>query len=414
MVRQALPELGRKNYGKLTAGETRELWVRIISQQMGIGLEDAEMLMKRSNNLPVWEIADKYDERTYLLPDENHLSAHVRENKIYPRFNANASLLSGLSRDYHGPRGPRPVFASLENIARVSFGVPSRVSYWRKSIGRNWGPLGKQLVDLKLSASNPDSAPKGVRFEYDDIRRGVYIAPSMDNETAGALGIIFSDGSVSGSTLRLTGGSKDAKFYSDVVIPTMDRAFNMLQDDLYDYTQPSGFSGDDYIFFRLGYSSIALTTYLRSQFYFRQSEEERRAKGLPERMKSKNFAPYRRTFLKHFLAAASGTNVSESIGSIGVIVPDVSRPLLEDVGELVEDSVEKHSIALLGMKGSDSYRLSISTVPTLELYFSGMLDVNPRIKARIEWYLENLGIGRRAYKHLRNLYGDVADKYRRL
>ncbi len=137
-------------------------------------------------------------------------------------------------------------------------------------------------------------------------------------------------------------------------------------------------------------------------------------KGLPKRIKSKDFAAYRKTFLKHFLAASSGTSVSEYDMSLGLIVPDVSKPLLEDVGELIKNFVEKPSLALMDVKTADSYKLSISTVPTLELYFGGMLDVNPRIKARVEWYLNNCGIGRRAYKHLQNLYGDVVDPYRRL
>lgn len=413
MVRRSIPELGRESYEKLTAAERRELWTRIVSENLGISLAEAGTLIRRNNSLPVWEIIDENDERTYLLPDENHLSERVRKNKIYPRFNANAVLLARLSQDYRGPRGSRPIFASLENIARISSDAPSRVSYWRKSLGRNWEPLGRQLIDLKVSASNPDNVPDGVRFEYDDVRRGVYITPSMDEETAGALGIIFSDGSLVRGTLRLTGGSKDEKFYNDVVIPSMNNAFNLLQEDLYDYTQPSGFSGNDYTFFRLAYSSTALTTYLRSQFDFRQSEEERKTKGFPDRIKSKGFAAYRETFLKHFLAASSGTNICEDIGSLSVIVPDVSKPLLEDIGELVEGFVERRSIALIKIRGAGSYKLSISTVLALELYFSGMLDVNPRIKARVEWYLENCGTGRRAYRHLQNLYGDAVEPYRR-
>ncbi len=394
MVRRSIPELSRENYGRLTPEKRHELWVNIVSDNLGISMAEAEALIRKNNSLPVWEI--------------------LREGEDHPRFNANAGLLAKLSEDYRGPRGPRPVFVSLENIARISLDVPSRVAYWRKRLGQSLEPLGKQLVDLGMSASNPNSAPDGVKFEYDDVRRGVYITPLMDSETASALGIIFSDGYLAKGTLRLTGGSKDAEFYNSVVIPAMDNAFNLLQDDLYDYTQPSGFSGKDYTFFRLTYSSTALATYLTSQFDFRQSEEERRMAGLPERIKSKDFAAYRRTFLKYFLAASSGTNTSEDNQSLGVAVPDVSKPMLEDIGELVEDFVERHSVALIKVRGTDSYRLSISTVPALELYFSGMLNVNPRIKAGVERYLENCGIGRRAYKHLRNLYGDDVERYRRL
>ncbi len=83
------------------------------------------------------------------------------------------------------------------------------------------------------------------------MRGGVYLTLTMEDKTASARGIIFSDGHLTRNSLLLTGGSKDAEFYRGTVIPTMDHAFNMLQDDLYDYTQPSGFSGDDYTFLGL-------------------------------------------------------------------------------------------------------------------------------------------------------------------
>ncbi len=413
MVRRIPKELGRDRYFKLGVLERRKLWANIVAEHLGVSEDEARRMIERNNKLPEWEVNDAYDSRNYLVKGESHLQKRVRKHKVYPRFNANASLLARLSADYRGPRGPRPIFASLDNIARISFDGLMKVSYWRHSLGRNWEPVGTKLIDLKLSASDPKSAPDGVRFTYDDIRRGVYIAPTMDTDTAGMLGVIYSDGHLARDSLRLTFTRKNLKFYTDVVMPKMDRAFNLLQDEEYEYTQQSGFSKNDYSFFRLNYGSTALTTYLANHFKFRKSEEERRKKGLSKKIKGSEFKQYMPEFLKFYLGAASRLVTSNNCESITIGITDVSGPMLEDIGHILGKRLERPSLYVAKHKTADTHILRISTVPLLELFFDGMLDENPTIRNGVNAYLQEYGIGKRAFNHLYNLYGDEIAQYKR-
>ena len=243
---------------------------------------------------------------------------------------------------------------------------------------------------------------------------GVYIAPYMDEKTARALGIIYSDGHVIRTALRLTGSLRNLQFYREVVMPTMEDAFNMFQEDVYEYPHTSTFTGKQYKFLRLVYGSKALSTYLVNYLGFRRSEEERRNKGLSDKMKMKEFKKYVPDFIKFYLASASGISLSDKSKSIVINIPDVSRSMLEDIGGFLEDAVERPSLWLHHHLTADTYVLSISTVPALELFFGGFLNENPRIKKGIESYLEDYGIGRRAFKHLYQLYGDRIVQYRRI
>lgn len=413
MVRRMPKELRRDEYQALSVQQRRDLWIKLVSERLGVSLERARSIIEKNNMQSEWEIMESGEPRNYLRQGEYHISPDVQRRKIYPRFNANAVLLASMSSDYAGPRGPRPILASLENIAKISFDAPRGVSYWRESLGRNWEPFGEQLVNLKLTASNPNNAPKGVEFTYSDTRRGVYIPSRIDQQTARALGIIYSDGHVARNSLKLTSSAKDTRFYGEVVIPTIEEAFNVLEDSVHEFNDKSTFSGRDYKFLRLVYTSTALVTYLVNHLGFRRSEEERRERGLSAKIKDDEFKKYSKEFLSFYLASASNLSLARSTMSVGISIPDVSKPLLEDVHGMLEKVVERRSMEVRKHDTADSYMLRISTVPTLELYFGGYLGKNRRVSQTIQDYLEEFGIGRKAFKHLHELYGDGIAKYRR-
>ncbi|MFH1181727.1 MAG: hypothetical protein V1702_02105 [Candidatus Woesearchaeota archaeon] len=409
MVKGIPDWLSKESYHKLSGQQRVDHWVKLVSEKLRIPESEALQLIERNNAQPFWEINDGKDSRAYLDPGEHHTAEAVKNRKIYPRFNANAILLARLSADDRGPLGPRPIFVSLENIVRISLGESEKTLPWRNSLGGGWKPFGAKLVDLQLSASNPDNAPKGVGFSDDDIRKGVYIPPRMSKPVARALGITYSDGYICRTSLSLAGSQNKSQFYAEVVTPVFEEAFNLYSE--YAERKPrSGFSENKCGAIRLFYSSKALVSYLVNYLGFGCSEEERRVKGLSTRITDKSFAEYLPDFLKSYLASASRFSTANALT---ICIPEVSKRLLEDVGQLLEDILEKPTVNIRQVSNARSYKLSIGAVSTLELFFRGFLNENPRLRAELEAYLSECGIGQRAFKHLHPLFGDEIVQYRR-
>lgn len=426
MVRRIPKELGRKEYSKLSQEEKKTLWIKLVSENLGISPEEAERRIYRNNYNPPLEIhrivLDDWENPLYIMesimePRNYNNDIYPNYLFIYPRFNANAKLLAQLSKDYEGPRGPRPIFASLINILRISFlANPKEIKYWIKHLAKEWHPEIGPLLELKLTASNPHLAPRGVEFSSADIRRGVYIPPSLnkDKETMQALGSIYAKGYVSNSLnsylFRITGTMKDKDFYQNVVRVKIEEAFNLLQDQIYDCPKDSQFPDNNHNYLRLVYRSKALATYLLNHLNFPGSIDEKKNTGIAEKIKNNR---YIKQFLKYYLACNARFNTSHNGETISLSINDVSKPTLEDIREILINIVKKHSITLLPHPRANSYALTIGTIPTLELFFSDFLNENPRLKGEVNSCLNVYGIGKRALNYLDSRFGETVFQYKR-
>lgn len=416
MVRNISKGLSREEYFKLSQEERKRLWVSLFSEKLEISEEEAERKIDRNNSKPIWEILDGSGYPAYQVKPKYHHN-HIPPNclRVFPRINANTMLLAQLSKG--GPMGDRPIYVSLENIARISLldEDSKRIDNWRRILSRDWHSATEVLTELKLTASNPNWAPEGVEFSSEDVRKGVCIPTSLNKPTMQSLGIIYAKGCISKDqyTLRITGTMKDKEFYEDVVRRKMEEVFNLSQDEIYIYSRTSRFSGNQYNTLRLSYISKALATYLLNCIKFPSSDNEKKETGISEKIKSSRYIG---EFLNSYLACNARSKISENNQSISICINDTSKPVLEDVqGMLILLSkLQKPSIALSPRKGSDSsYTLELSTISALELYFSGRLNENPRVKVTAEDYLNRHGIGKIAFGQLHEIFGESIVPYRR-
>ncbi len=375
-----MPEI-RDDYWKLGKDERERLWAKLLSNG-----NETDMLNKirRNNSLPLEELATE----------------NVGEGVIYPRFNANATLLAQASPDYHGPRGPRPSFASAFNLLHLSGMGRRDTVLWGIKLSQAAGGIDEFLIDRKITASNLKYAPDGVEFSHDDIRNGVYVPNRIDAPVARALGVVYGDGNISGNLLLTTAG-ENMEFYESVVRKVFEEAFNFFSDqDVRSYETASKFTGNEYASIHLTYSSKALRSYLENYIGFPVSREDRRKAGLSERIKNLN-ADLRDEFLKYFLASTVAFDDDRGLTRIS----DVSKKMLYDIRDLVDEKVTKKSLGVRQRASDDTLVLSLSTVPAMELWAQGLLGENPRIKRKIEGYLKDGKPGFRAKNYIADHYG---------
>ena len=131
---------------------------------------------------------------------------------------------------------------------------------------------------------------------------------------------------------------------------------------------------------------------------FPVGRQERRAKGLSPKIKTLS-PELQDEFLKYFLAASAVFDWNQAL----LLMADVSGVLLEDVAQMIRARVSKESISFRGGAMADDSILSLSTIPTLELFLLGFLGVNHRKKSQVEDYWQNR-VKSRAYGYLKRTY----------
>jgi hypothetical protein len=372
----------REQYWHLPEDERKIVWIKVISQGLGITEDEARKRLERNNKLPIKENEKIYSVEDFKDGTRSVLFTGEDSVVVYPRFNANAVLLAQVSPHYEGPRGPRPSLASASNILRISDLPKTQTITYGVELRQNAGGISKLLLELKLSASNPGRVPEGVEFSNEDIRHGIYIPRAIDKPTSRALGVAYGNGNLSGGAqLLLSAQIENREFYKGPVRQVFEEAFNGYE-SLY-----------------LTYGSKALSTYLLNYHGFPKSRDERRKTGISESLKNIR-GEFQDEFLKYYLAAAVVFNREDAL----VRISDVSKPLLRDVEAMIKTRVTKDSISFRKGVMGENYLLSLSTIPSMELYVRGFLNVNPRIREEAERYW-NEKLGGRAAKYLERTYG---------
>ncbi|MFH1106113.1 MAG: hypothetical protein V1731_02800 [Candidatus Aenigmatarchaeota archaeon] len=380
MPKGYMPEI-RNDYWKLRKDERERLWAKLLSD----GNEENTLnKIRRNNSLPLEE------------------STGVKEGGgiVYPRFNANASLLAQSSPDYHGPRGSRPSFASAFNLLHLSGMGRRDTVLWGIKLSRAAGGIDEFLLDRKITASNMKYAPDGVEFSHDDIRNGVYVPNRIDAPVARALGVVYGDGNISGNLLLTTAG-ENLEFYESVVRKVFEEAFNFFSDqNINSYRNASKFTGNEYASVHLTYSSKALRSYLENHIGFPVGREDRRNADLSRKIKDLS-DDLRDEFLRYFLASTVAFDDEKGLTRIS----DVSKKVLYDIRDLIDGKITKKSMTVRQRASDDTLTLSLSTVPSMELWAQGLLGENPRIKRKIEGYLKDGKPGFRARNYIADHYG---------
>lgn len=377
-----LEKLERAEYWHLTPPQRGALWTKIIAQGLEVPEDEARKRISRNNRLAV---------------EEQEESAFV-----YPRFNANASLLAQSSPEFRGPRGSRPYLASAANILRLS-GISRRetVTYGIK-LRKVAGGISRLLQDLELTAANPYQVVKGIGFSDEDVRSGIFIPRTIDAPVAQALGIIYANGNLSGeSNLLLSSPIKNEKFYEKSVREAFSNAFNFSSNQNVRTAShaKTDLAPKGYKSIYLGYGSKALRTYLLHIHNFPRGRDERRQSGLSKPIKTMG-KQLQDDFLKYYLGAAVAFDDGKGLTRIS----DVSAPLLKDIEEMIRARVTKDSVSFREGTMGEHFILSLSTIPAMELYIQGFLDINPRVKGEVEKFW-NGGIGKRALGYLKRTYG---------
>lgn len=390
----------RAGYWKIPEPQRYAIWSHIIAEGLNISPEEAYKRIRRNNSLPIEEV-EKVWGRDDFKDGSRSFSIGHDETVVYPRFNANAVLLAQASPDFHGPRGPRPELASASNILRVS-GITQKqhVDYGMK-LRQTTGGIANYLIELDLSASNPKGAPAGVEFSIEDIKSGIYIPRSIDKATARALGLIYGNGNLgSGGVLTLSTAPGNKHLYEGMVQQTMENAFNFTNRDAFVYHQTSGHWPKGYDSIRLNYGSKAVATYLMRHLGFPGSRSERREAGVSNRIMQAD-KPIQDEFLKFFLAA---TAAFDDTGSGLLRINDVSQLILADVEKLISERVTKHSISQRQHPMGNHYNLSLSTIPSMELFVQGYFNANPKLKSEGHDFWDKR-LGFRAQGYLERTYG---------
>ncbi|MBI4039613.1 hypothetical protein HY388_02185 [Candidatus Daviesbacteria bacterium] len=370
-----------RNYWRLNSDEKNNKWAELIAQSLGISPDEAARRIKRNN----------------LHPLEETEAGQV----VYPRFMANASLLAQASPYYDGPRGPRPLLASASNILRISGITYQQVIEYGIKLKQISGGISKFLIELKITAANPDDAPEGVQFSNEDIRRGIYIPGEIDRPTAAACGIAYGHGYFgNASHLDLSSSMENLAFLQGPVRLVFEQAFNFLPDhDVKPVDQKSQLKPDGYKFLHLGYGSKAVGTYFLKILQFPRNRELRRKTGLSTVIKGLS-RKLQDEFLKYFLASTVAFDQNEGL----LRISDVSQPLLQDIESMISARVTKQSISLRPQVMSRGFILSLSTIPAMELFLLGLLNENPTIKQEVEQFW-NSKIKSRAWDYLKRTYG---------
>ncbi len=381
MVRGTPKKLARKEYYAMGNKEKGAFWLTYLSKQLGISAEEVRRRINRNNRLPIKEyeeLSERYD-----FTDGSRSIGYEPAGMVatYPRLAAHASLLAQASKGYDGPRGPRPVLASAENIYRLAV-FPRRHEGWRTEFFEEQGSIDKFLIDMELTASNPYEWGKIVEFSSEDIRRGIYIPKSIDIEVARALGIIYADGYLNESVLRLTGRYANSDLYKNIIPCVMQDAFNFLKSEPNENECQSNFSDRTYKFVRHGFSSVALAKYLEAVHNFPKSEDEKKERGLSKYIQKLRGALCQE-FLKYYLGAKATFGSASGI----VAMADISEPVLGDVKGIVINLGFSPSIGIYP-NGEGSYQMHLGRATSMELYYSGFLDVNQGIRDKIRDYID--------------------------
>lgn len=376
MVKGVPKELSRPTYNSLSIEERKRFWVKLLSENIGVPETEIEARIRRNNSNPVGEREEYFGREDFLDGSRSVFFGKVDDQVVYPRFNANASLLAAGSRPYSGPRGPRPILVTAENICRLSFDEDTEISRWQDNLNKTWGSIDEQISDLQLTASNLRTWKKSpVEFSSEDIRKGIYLSPTFDLRTARALGIIFRRGRVIKNRyawqLILEGKEKYREFLMDVVPQIMEDAFNVYDP----IVNEVGARGTRHI--RVVYSGKCLPLYLIHWFGFPQNKSEMVNNTFPGRIRQGSREAVSE-FLKLYLATFEYAN--------GILhTNDNFRSAVLAVREMVLGRVSHKSVKSYSQGNSTA--LNIGRRPTQELYQQGYLDPNATLKRRVEGYL---------------------------
>lgn len=360
-------------------------WTKIIAKNLGISEREAQARIDRNNALPIEE--------------------KIGERVILTRFDVNASLLASASPNFMGPRGPRPSLVSAERVFNLSNFTSWQKDKYFKRFKEEFGGMRNILLNLGLTASNPRFAPKGIEFSDDDMRYGIYIPEEIDIPTAQAIGLTYGNGTFgNGANLVLASTLKNEEFYRNTVRSVFENAFNFLPDQEIKYAENKNpaYTEKEIMRLRLHYGSKAVRTYFENYINFPLNKDQRKNSGISDKVKNMD-RKLQDEFLKYFLALTLAFDQNDGFMRIS----DKSRPLLEDIGNMVKERVTKKSINLTH-NGTSSFVLSIGTTPTMELYILGYLDINPGIKKRAELRYLNGKIPIKSLTHLRKTYRDLA------
>lgn len=352
-------------YWQLSPKEKGRFWVDIISNGLGISPYEAGKKILHNNSLPL--------EESEGLP-----------YPVYTRFNAHLSLLAEASPDSPGPSNrPRPTLATWPNILKISGLSRRRTMYYQKKVLASIGETGQLLLDARLTASNPKSAPTGTYFSNDDIIKGVYIPSQIDIPTARALGVIFAKGGplvTDESYFYILSSDRTKDFFAGPVRAAFAQAFNFFEDKyISSSNRTTEFQPEGVITSRLNYSSMALRTYLQNFVGYPGSIDERRETGLPSNIKEMHRS-LQNEFLKYFLCSAANYR-NKRKGQM--YIRDYSKPLLEDIRQMISAEIShpvREPIFVPTPKGTSVYALIIEGISTTELMLRGYLKPNPELE----------------------------------
>jgi len=186
----------------------------------------------------------------------------IRRLALEDRIEPAAVLLADASRGYvpDGPRGRRPVLASSQNICKVMGADKcSQQDHWNKLIQASYGDISKLLIDLELTASNPEENP-GLKFEHTDIRRGIYIPTVANEAVSAAVGAFLGCGFSDKTNLILFGRSTDADFLK-ILKGKFEKAFNIIG-GFHAAQRTSNMSKGVFATYRVSYFSKPLASYM--------------------------------------------------------------------------------------------------------------------------------------------------------
>lgn len=369
---------------KMNFSETRSFLIPIISNNTGYQENEVLRIINNNNKLP-------------LVENDGHITT-------FTRFIAHMSLLAQGSPGFSGPRGYRPSLVSIKNISSLSnISVRKAKAYFEEFKGKTKNIESVLLDHLRLTASNPDYSPKGVKFSSDDIRSGIFIPKTIDKPTAQALGIIYGNGTLGNRTnLALTSALVNDDFYKNTVRQTLEEAFNFLPNQEIAYPKHS-FSEKKFTGLRLNYCSKALQTFLTEYLGYPKNKAQKRKYGISEKIKNAD-KKVQDEFLKYFLASC----ISFDPNTGRVKTSNISEQVLKNIEVMVNERVTKHSTNICP-NGKSAHTLSVSTIPTMELYLLGFLNENPRIKKEVENYFTTR-LGKKTAPYLEKKYKDLVPR----
>lgn len=230
----------------------------------------------------------------------------------------------------------------------------------------------------------------GVEFSQKDRIKGVEIRIPVDVPTSRALGLIYGDGncrryySKKGVShhIVLTGTKRDEPFYR-IVPKVITRAFGLPLQEADLVPSESSWLGKKYtsITPTLRYYSKALGTFLLDHIRFPEGRPNKLTAHVSDIVKNLD-GEKSGEFLNHYLAATASFRPSN--GTLKLF--DLSRDVLKDIKEMLNDFVSADESIILPVKGKRSYKLILYETPTRQLWFSGRLGINPHLRERARQY----------------------------